>query len=209
MLPGMFTPTSVEDVVSGSANFTAVGTTSFVVPNHNIFIVEVWGGGGSGGGGFNFGDGDTGDPSSILELSLTAGGGAGGKSRNNGAAGGAGGVASGGNNQNQNGEAGNRAKPNIFTGGRDGLRFSQNLEPNYTGDPFGTPDGGGGRGGYGNGEGGGGGGGAYVRSIYAFGAVAPNSSLTLVVGEGGIGRFDSDPGQGGAGANGRIFISWS
>jgi MSHA biogenesis protein MshQ len=193
----------------GSQNFTTVGTTSFSVPNYNTLTIELWGGGASGGGGFNFPDGQPGGSSSISQISLTAGGGGAGRSRNNGAAGGAGGVASGGNDTNWNGEAGNRAKPNIWTGGRDGRRLNLGLEPNYTGDPFGTVDGGGGRGGYGNGEGGGGGGGAYVKSVYTAGAVAPGTSLTVVVGGGGIGRFDSASGEGGAGARGRVLISWT
>jgi hypothetical protein len=196
-------------VVPGSQDFITVGTASFVVPNYNTLIVELWGGGGSGGGGFNNGNGQPGGASSISQLGLTAGGGGAGISRNNGAGGGAGGGASGGNNLNWNGEAGNRAKPNIWTGGRDGRRLNLGLEPNYEGNPFGTVDGGGGRGGYGNGEGGGGGGGGYVRSVYAAGAVAPGASLTIVVGGGGAGLFDGSAGPGGAGARGRIFISWS
>jgi hypothetical protein len=196
-------------VVPGSANFITAGTTTFTVPFYNQMTVEVWGAGGSGGGGFNFGDGVAGGPSAVAGLGLTAGGGGAGRSRNNGAAGGAGGVATGGNDRNWNGEAGNRAKPNILTGGRDGFRFVQGLEPNYTGSPFGTPDGGGGRGGYGNGEGGGAGGGAYLRSIYAAGQVTPGTTLTLVIGAGGAGRTDGESGQGGAGARGRVFFSWS
>jgi len=211
MLPGMFNPSAAEPVVSGSQDFTTVGSDTFIVPNYNTLTVEVWGAGGSGGGGFNLGDGDPGEASTISELSLSAGGGAGGKSRNNG--GGAikvaGGVASGGNDVNWNGEQGSLRASGVWFGGRDGRRLNLGLEPNYSGDPFGTVDGGGGRGGYGNGEGGGGGGGAYVRSVYSPGDVIPGTSLTVVVGEGGDGRLDGGSGAGGAGARGRVFIQWS
>jgi hypothetical protein len=200
-------------VVPGSANFITPGTATFTVPFYNQMTVEVWGAGGSGGGGFNFGNGVAGGPSAVAGLGLTAGGGGAGQSRNNGYAGGAGGVATGGNDRNWNGEAGNRlgtvTSGRVNYGGRDGFRFAQNLEPGYTGDTPGTPDGGGGRGGYGNGNGGGGGGGAYLRSVYTAGAVTPGANLTLTIGAGGPGLLDGSSGPGGAGARGRVFIAWS
>jgi hypothetical protein len=196
-------------VVPGSANFITPGTDVFVVPAYNQLIIELWGAGASGGGGFNFGNGTAGGPSTAASLGLTAGGGGGGGSRNNGAFGGAAGGASGGSDRNWVGEAGSLRSFSVPAGGRDGFRRQQGLEPSYSGDPFGTVDGGGGRAGYGNGTGGGGGGGGHVRSVYAAGAIAPGTVLTVVIGAGGPGRFDGGSGQGGAGARGRVFISWS
>lgn len=52
MLPGMGVFVG-EAVTPGSQTFTTTGLSSFTVPNFNTMTVEIWGGGGSGGEAYN------------------------------------------------------------------------------------------------------------------------------------------------------------
>lgn len=53
MLPGMGVVLIGEVVTPGSQTFSSPGLTTFTVPNFNTMTVELWGGGGSGGEAYN------------------------------------------------------------------------------------------------------------------------------------------------------------
>jgi hypothetical protein len=205
-------------VTPGSSDFSAVGTNTFVVPAFNTLTVEIWGGGGSGAAAsLNVSGataGSVGGTSWFGNVYASGGQGGGLAAFYSGGAGGAGGTAAGGlvNSSGGAGEAGvaygyggaGGASPN---GGAGGGRVPWGYSPSGLSGGF---PGGGGSGNilaFGDyGGGGGGGGGAYSKMVYSKGALAVGSTIQIVVGAGAV---NSSPLGGGAGANGRIVISWN
>lgn len=196
-------------VAAGSQTYSTAGTFNFTVPCYNTLTVEVWGGGGGGGADFwqsTAQDGSAGGQSRF-NGTVIANGGAGGKKGINAAngAGGAGGTASGGstNTSGSNGASGSNviggnggASPN---GGAGGPQRVAGTAPG---------GGGGGGGGIASMGGGGGGGGAYSARTYSAGAFVPGSTIAVAVGVSGPGGTSGSR-AGGAGAVGRVRITWN
>lgn len=188
---GLMTGTVSEPpppVIPGNQNF-AVGASEFIVPNYNTLTITLAGPGGGGGGAPTTNSttgaeaGSPGPATQISELNLTAhsGGGGGAAAIPNGSRGTAGsqGVAVGGDTNETGGGA---------VGGIGGHMVSPNN--NYGGD--------------------GGNGGRLQKTISVSdpGAPAPGTTLTVVVGDGGLGGSASgwgDPGRPGRPGSASIF----
>jgi hypothetical protein len=196
-------------VTAGSQNFTTAGTHSFTVPHHQTLTVQVWGAGGGGAGCSTYTEVQGGNGgSSSWNGAVVANGGA----RASTSAGGAGGTASGGTT-NTTGQAGSTHSSygakggNGASGGAGGAQRTSNGNGNG-----GSAPGGGGGGarfvsrGSCNGDGGGGGG--YSTRAYSAGTFVQGSSVTVVVGAGGS-KGNGSTYDGGAGAVGRVTISWN
>lgn len=189
----------------------------WVVPddwNSSNNTIELWGGGGGGGGDLNATNGADGATTTFNGI-LIAGGGHGGKNGTSGSGNGnkgTGGTASGGNTINTNGSDGSSAT--VTSGGAGGASpfggsggATQSADSN--GNPGNAPGGGGGGGcnttNCGSGIGGGGaGGGAYVASSNV--TLNPGDHIAYQVGGGGTAGTGAR--NGGAGANGRIVITY-
>lgn len=217
-------------VTPGSQTYSTPGTYTFTVPNYNTLTVELWGGGGGGAGSVGNAGGDgaaggtggqsywgstavraTGGQGAApgFPTNYTAVGGTGSGCTTNGT-GGSGGVLQHRQNNGYvtSGEGGDGA-----SGGGGGASVGGG-QADVNGRP-GTAPGGGGSGahryhamkgstvstGYP-----GGGGGGYCRRVYSAGTYSPGSGVTVVVGAGGAGGdWNVD---GGAGASGRVRITW-
>lgn len=186
---------------SGSTLYTIPGTYTFTVPNYtSTLTVELWGGGG-GGTGYHYAGGA--GTASTFGSSLSAGGGGAGRGGFQPAGGGAGGIASGGTT-NQNGSAGSTSGigGNSPSGGNGGTTSMA---------PGGVPGGGGAAAMCTECSSGGGGAGAHVIRTYSVGQLTPGSTVTLVVGSGGVGGttayYTGEP-LGGAGARGQVNLTW-
>lgn len=199
---------------SGSQSFTTAGTFNFVVPCYSTLTVEVWGAGGSGGGYCGAGVSGSAGGASSWDGAVIANGGGGGVANSSGGAGGAG---TGGttNLTGQNGE-------NFMAGftpsgkGGDGANGGPGGPRTTTGATYrngnpGSPPGGGGGGGIVCGRGcnwfPGGGGGGYSSRTYSAGAYSVGSNVAISVGEGGASNGCNS--FGGAGAVGRVTITWN
>lgn len=207
--------------------YNTPGTYTFTVPAYATMVIEGWGAGGGGEQPQKGIEGSAGG-ASRFGTTLVAGGGSGGRrtadiTRNLPNRGGAGGKASGANiimldgydgedGQTDNGGKGGAA-PYGGAGGNGGF--------GVTGARFGTagesPGGGGGGGSpklaprWG---GAGGGGGSYFKHSYSYnqiGSPKPGTTVTVMVGEGGLGgeKSATDGKQGGDGGDGQIKISWT
>ncbi len=215
----------------GSQTYTTPGTYTFAVPAYGTLTVQVWGGGGGGGGAggagtYYAGAGGAGGVSYFS--SVVAYGGAGGPyslgNNNTGSA--AGGSASGGTT-NIAGSAGGSGQAyagycycsgaggTAPSGGAGGASVT-GMQGGYfaSGNSGGVPGAGGSGGTFRFGShilhaGGGGGSGAYSSRTYTAGAIA--GSVTVVVGGGGAGGGPSSQGgnYGGAGAAGRVTVTWT
>lgn len=199
-----------------TTTYTTPGTYTFVVPSYANLTATCWG---AGGGGASAG-GDAGPTAgatggSSIFSGLTAGGGGGGATNRTG---GSGGTASGGTT-NTNGEAGgnvpgdgtlqNSGKggdcPNGGTGGASVIYVGDgNRVP---GNPGNSP-GGGGSGGKFIAQGAGGGGGAYTTKTYIQGDLTTGSSITITVGERGLGGIAAVTNRGGNGSNGQVTVTY-
>ncbi|WP_423415862.1 hypothetical protein RLW55_05950 [Hyphomicrobium sp. B1] len=194
-------------VTPGSQSYTTAGSFSFTIPCYNTLTVQVWGGGG-GGAGATSGSrkaGTTGGASNF-DGALVANGGVHAPTS---ASGGAGGTASGGTT-NTTGAAGTATVGGAGANGGSGGGSSGNNKP---GKPGSAP-GGGGSGGYflavmggSTARGGGGGGGGYTTRSYASGVYTVGTSVNATVGAGGVGGNSTY--DGGAGAVGRVTITWN
>lgn len=188
---------------AGTTTYSTIGSQSFVVPNYcSTLQIELWGGGG-GGGGNNVGfqsPGTSATASTYVAGSLSAGGGVLGN-----ATFGIGGTASGGtiNTNGGNGATGGNGG-NSPNGGLGGTFPGSN----GNGNPGNPPGGGGSPQRNAVIVSGGGGGGAYVSKTYTPGQLTPASTLTLFVGDKGLGG-PGFPGAGGDGAIGQIKITWN
>jgi hypothetical protein len=219
----------INPATTGTQVYNTYGAYTFTIPVYeNNFTIEAWGGGG-GGGGVSSGVSGGSTTVNILGVNIiTAGGGTGGgmgELRVYGV-GGLGGVAVGGNNiGSQNGQRGrsigvngDNSGGNCPNGGAGGSNASTlNANVVYSGGDGNAPGGGGG--GYyfrdlGNSPpyfgGGGGGGGAYItygpadKFLFAAGV-----ELALNVGKGGDGGLLDTDQVGGAGADGKIILTWT
>lgn len=208
-------------VIPGSQTFDTPGASSFVVPNYNSMVVELWGGGGPGGtatttgstSGIHIAISD-GSATSIASLGLTANGGAKGNRWRDGSGGGAGGSASGGDTNTAGAAGGNGGT--YYSNGSGGASPDGGAQVTApTGDAIGingnAPGGGASGGSYESAgtNGGGGGAGAYVKKTYTPGALTPGSSISLTVGSGGVPATSSSYIRGGYGANGRVKFTWT
>lgn len=192
--------------IPGSQDYTTPGTYAFIVPVYNTLTVTVDGAGGGGAG--ELSAAVAGGNSSFNGTVIAGGGGAGST-----AAAGASSAASGGDS-NLGGAPGQI----IFSGGNGGSAASGasggtgSGNNNTSAQPGGFPGGGGGACTYGVTNGGGGGGGARAVKTYTIGQLAPGSSITVIVGQGGA-RGNSAANSGnwanGNGGTGRVQISWS
>lgn len=196
-------------VTAGSQSFTAAGTQSFTVPHHQTLTVQVWGAGGGGAGCSAYTEVQGGNGgSSSWDGAVVANGGA----RASTSAGGAGGTASGGTT-NTTGQAGSTHSSygakggNGASGGAGGAQRTSN----GNGNGGSAPGGGGGGARYavrGVCDGDGGGGGGYSTRAYSAGTFIQGSSVTVVVGAGGS-KGNGSTYDGGAGAVGRVTITWN
>lgn len=196
-------------VTAGSQSFTTAGSSSFTVPCHNTLTVQVWGAGGGGVGWSNSTrkNGTTGGASNWDGAVFANGGGAAGSSA------GAGGTASGGTT-NTTGSAGAGSGSNGRNGGAGANGGAGGPDRSCYGNGYGGSAPGGGGGGacqqygrsayYGNGAGGGG----YSTRAYSAGTYTVGASVPVTVGAGGAGGNGSDR-DGGAGAVGRVTVSWN
>lgn len=227
----------IRFVEAGTQTFSTAGTYSFTVPTYGTLTVEVWGGGGAGGdpspsGTANYTE-QTGGTASSFNGTVVANGGAKGiddlnSSNGTFTSGGAGGTASGGDT-NSTGGNGASGTPDIYGGDggnapNGGVGGSGGVIDTGIGTlPEGgsAPGGGGGAFGFGysysgyNGAfaPGGGGSGGYSTKTYSSGSLTVGASVTIIVGAGGIpGTLisGSTPNPyGGAGAPGRVSITWT
>lgn len=205
---------TTADVVAGSQSYTTAGTYSFSVPHHQSITVQVWGGGGGGGGcsGSTKIGGGAGGQSSWAS-SVFANGGGGGSAGGSAGGGGGGGASGGSTNQSGgNGESGTTSYAGAggagASGGGGGARHTT----------VGNGGGGGAPGGAGAGArlvfrggscgAGGGGGGGYSTSSYTAGTYGAGGNVTVIVGGGASGGNGSSY-DGGAGAVGRVTITWN
>jgi len=197
-------------VTAGSQSFTTAGSSNFTIPCFNTLTVAVWGGGG-GGGGYSGGTGGDGGQSS-WDGALIANGGNNGVSTNG--AGGAGGTASGGttNTTGSSGQAGTSAHGGAGGAGANGGAGGGQQTSTANGKAGSAPGGGGGGGHYSNKYGGygggGGGGGGYATRSYSPGSYTVGSNVAVVVGNKGAGANGSTE-DGGAGAIGRVTVTWN
>lgn len=222
-------------VTPGSQTFSTAGSHSFTVPCHNTLTVQLWGGGG-GGNGTTGGNADT--VGVTGGASTWDGGSASGKPQANGGSkgiavagsfpgngGGAGGTAvncttstageKGGNDswRQNNGNTYSGKGGNAGTVGTGGAAVLGSADkPGIAG----TAPGGGGSGStsYDTARGStvsrgfpGGGGGAYCSRTYSSGTYTAGTNVTVVVGAGGAGGNSTY--DGGAGAVGRVTITWN
>lgn len=196
-------------VTSGSQSYTTAGTYTFTVPHHQTLTVQAWGAGGGGAGCSTYTEVQGGNGgSSSWDGAVVANGGA----RASTSAGGAGGTASGGTT-NTTGQAGSTHSSNGAKGGdgASGGAGGAQRTSNGNGNGGSAPGGGGGgarlvsRGSC-NGDGGGGGG--YSTRAYSAGTFVQGSSVTVVVGAGGS-KGNGSTYDGGAGAVGRVTITWN
>lgn len=194
-------------VTAGSQSFTTAGTHSFTVPHHQTLTVQVWGAGGGGAGCsvYTTVQGGNGG-SSNWDGAVVANGGA----RASTSAGGAGGGASGGTT-NQTGGTGGTGTGAAGGSGASGGSGGAARGSNGNGNGGSAPGGGGGGARFasrGTCGGDGGGGGGYSTRAYSVGTYIQGSSITVVVGGGGSGGNGSTY-DGGAGAVGRVTITWN
>lgn len=179
-------------VTPGTQQFEA-GTHSFVVPEFNTLTITMWGGGASGSN-----PTVAGNASTITSLGLTAGGGLTGSISVNGA----GGTATGGDTNTTGGTGAVRGDGGDAPGGgAGGLRWASGA--NQNGRPGEVPGGGGAGRRLANNDYGSGGGGSRLIKTYTPANLLPGTNLELVVADSAISSF------GGAGAAGRIIITWS
>lgn len=211
-----------------------VGSGSFTVPLYrNTITFEAWGGGGGGGTGYHDGqvDGNPGNQTTILGLTL--GGGAQGiggfRYGTQSGPGGNGGTASGTGSGSPtttvltNGNAGGGGNADANVGGAGGAApnggAAGSAGSNSDGGNGGIPGSGGGGGGYSDhgskdpnqAAGGGGGSGAYGKLVYGSGAFTTGATVSYTIGAGGAGGVinPASGNSGGNGANGRVKISWT
>ena len=212
-------------VFAGSQTYSTPGTYTFTVPtSYATLTVQVWGGGGGGGstganGDFGNINGQAGSSSSFNGTIIGYGGGGG---RDNYSYGGevSGGSASGGDVNTQGGSSG-PFMPSAFggfvetggtspNGGSGGYDPNQCLGGNNSMVAANAPGGGGGGGAC---IATGGGGGGYASKTYSVGQLTPGTAITVVVGNGGAGYSLAPWGypaiHGGAGASGRVTITWT
>jgi len=182
----------------GNQDFTIPGTYTFTLPIYTTLTIQLWGGGGGGGATSGAAGGAAGTSSATLALTAGGGGGGGNPSQ----PGGGGGTASGGDinlvgsaGSDGNSVGGNGFGGNSPNGGAGGAPGTNGGFPGA---------GGGGRALLGS-IGSGGGGGGYVQKTYAPGALTPGATISLTVGNQGLGAVLGS----GSGANGRIYISWT
>lgn len=194
-------------VTAGSQRFTTAGTHSFTVPHHQTLTVQVWGAGGGGAGCSTYTTVQGGNGgSSNWDGAVVANGGA----RASTSAGGAGGGASGGTT-NQTGGTGGTGTGAAGGSGASGGSGGAARGSNGNGNGGSAPGGGGGGARFasrGTCGGDGGGGGGYSTRAYSVGTYIQGSSVTVVVGGGGSGGNGSTY-DGGAGAVGRVTITWN
>ncbi len=217
----------------GSQTYATPGSYSFTVPAYGTLTVQVWGAGGGGGGAggaasYVASDGSAGTYSAFSSL-ISYGGNGGPRSIGNSNTGSAtGGTASGGStnitgNPGGTGQAyygycycsgAGGSSPNGGVGGASvtGMQGGYFASGNAGGVP-----GAGGSGGTANfgghilHAGGGGGSGGYSSKIYSAGQLTTGQTITVVVGSAGAGGGPSSQGgtYGGAGASGRVTITWT
>jgi hypothetical protein len=200
LLSALLLPLSAH---AGSQTYASPGAYVFTVPaTYGNLIVQVWGGGG--GGAYLYAGGNGG---ASAFGSVVAGGGYG----SNSASGAPGGSAhggdiniSGGSGVSNGASGGGGASP---YGGAGGAGLGLGMAS-----PGSAPGGGGGGSAYWSWGGGvprgGAGAGAYAKKTYPAGALSGTVSVT--VGGGGAGGGSTDPSyHGGAGAPGRVTITWS
>lgn len=194
-------------VTSGSQSYTTAGTYTFTVPHHETLTVQVWGAGGGGAGcsAYTTVQGGNGGGSN-WDGAVVANGGA----RASTSAGGSGGGASGGTT-NQTGGTGGTGTGAAGGSGASGGSGGAARGSNGNGNGGSAPGGGGGGARFasrGTCGGDGGGGGGYSTRAYSVGTYIQGSSVTVVVGGGGSGGNGSTY-DGGAGAVGRVTITWN
>ncbi len=215
-------------ITNGSIDFFSPGTFSFTVPEGVTRItVQAWGGGGGSGGHSAYGDaptnGGNGQATTFSTISAQGGIGSNGTMVNGTTtAGGSGGIASGGNTNTtgSNGAIGTRGSVSLGgNGGASPNGGATRIGPSISGQNNSVSglDGnfpGGGAAGSARSANqdknacstGGGGGGAY-SSLSSL-TVTPGQTIPFTVGAGGTAGTGVS-GNGGAGANGQIIISWS
>jgi len=230
VVPAIFT--------AGSTTFTANGSFT-VPSGYTTLTIEAWGAGGQGSGdgalATQQGPGGNGSASVVSGAGLTlmsAGGGSGGGQASTLGAGGAAGTAFGGTTTNTTGQAGTSggstttgtggtAPSGSVAGGAGGAAVASNqayLSPPNVGNPGSAPGGGGSGGsefraqpgmcgGQFYSSGGGGGSGAYSKTITT--SIAAGTSLSVIVGIGGIYVTSSTAAWGGAGANGIVKFTYA
>jgi len=216
-----------DPATTGSQTFSTPGTTTFTVPLYrNSLTVQIWGAGGGGGGyGSSAVYSYAGGNSSFYDAYASGGNGGqmAGTSIYGGnvyGAGGAGGSSAYGNSIILGGNAGYAGDSGILGVGAGAPNGGGNATPGFRQTPaqYGTFPGGGGAGFYYDTGGkfpavaGGGGSGAFAQSVWAGGAFAAGSSITVVVGAGGQSGTDSSSGYypyGGVGGNGQVYVVWS
>lgn len=205
-------------VKPGSQQWMTAGTFTFTVPKYNKLVIELWGGGGSGaeavdnrGNNINTDGGD-----SSFGSSLKAYGGKKGLGYYNGLrAAGVGGGYLGGDPGSATGATGtNASPPNGGAGGAGANGGAGGAVSTGVGEAGTAPGGGGGGAGHSSTYGGaGGGGGGYCKKTYskgASGAPVEGQSITVVVGAGGVSNsWTGAYNDGGAGAVGRVKVTWS
>ena len=196
-------------VTAGSQTYSTAGSYSFNVPCYNNLTVEVWGAGG-GGAGVASGNGGAGGASTWDGGVLTANGGAGATSNP-----GAGGTASGGTTNTTGGAGGNGASGKSGAGGAgaNGGAGGTAKSSNNNGNAGSAPGGGGSGAIFVNPMGGsylgdGGGGGGYSAKTYGAGTYAVGNSVAVAVGAAGT-KGNGASYDGGAGAVGRVTITWN
>jgi hypothetical protein len=214
--PITITATYAADTATASQTKALTTSQTWTVPtglSSSAIQVEAWGGGGGGGGDGSGATGGTGGVTTF-NTTMSAGGGTGGQKDNWG--GGVGGTASGGNTTNTKGNNGDPGATSASGKGGDapggGGAGGASINTDSNGNPGNAPGGGGSGGCNGskcanNNGGGGGGSGAYVKNIYAAGALAAGAQIPVVIGAGGAGGGGSN--QGGAGGAGKVVISYT
>lgn len=238
MLAWIFLPVVVA---AGSASYATPGTYSFSVPAYGSLTVQVWGGGGAGGGFFQYAPGGPGGTSSFGNaLGATGGSGGAGVTRADDPTprpGGPGGAGYGGDSNLTGGSGLSGSPGEMYVSACGGVSGAGGSAPyggvggaavsmTATGNP-GIAPGGGASGGAGatmyswpEGGGnyfecayaGGGGGGGYAAKAYSSGQLTPGSTVTVVVGSGGVPWLYNGQtynAAGGYGASGRVTISWT
>lgn len=200
-------------VTAGSQTYSTAGTYSFAVPCHNTLTVEVWGGGGGGGGCLNIAGG-AGGASTWDSTVLVANGGGGASNTTQGTPG-SGGTASGGTT-NTTGDAGQKGKTNDY-GGAGGAGANGGAGGAKQGSIGANGKGGSAPGGAGGGcttgarsfaAMSGGGGGGYATKTWSAGTYAVGANVQAVVGAGGA-KGNGSSYDGGAGAVGRVTVTWN
>ncbi|HRO48917.1 MAG TPA: hypothetical protein PLW75_02150 [Hyphomicrobium sp.] len=202
---------------SGSQTYTAPGTYTFVVPPHSSLIVELWGAGAGGSGKTtdnSNGAGKTaGNPGGH---SMWHGGHAAGRPQADGGIAASTSDRPGGVGRNGDinltggvGYGDNEGSPTQQTGG-EGAGPGGGARTQGPNPANGNSIGGGGSGRTWSASGktqrtAGGSGGGYTKKTYAAGTYAPGTSVTVVVGKGGLGGGAR---PGGTGADGQAKISW-